>query len=180
MLRIESLEAVVPGLKELRPEGPRQVDIESIDRLLGVRLPSDYREFILAYPAIELDEFLRVYAPVPGLEEGFVEEIHEELEILGDLYESGDDLSGGYAPYPAEGGLLPWGASLSGDTFFWKVATGDGDRWPVVVGGRNGDWWEFDGGVIAFLVGLIDGTIERHGLPRDVPSATPRVHVFAD
>ncbi|WP_107092071.1 MULTISPECIES: SMI1/KNR4 family protein [unclassified Streptomyces] len=151
-----------------------------IDRLLGVRLPSDYREFVLAYPAIELDGFLRVFAPVPGLEEGFVDEIREELEILGDLYESGDDLSGGYAPHPAENGLLPWGTSLSGDTFFWKVTADDGDRWPVVVGGRNGDWWEFEGGLIAFLVGLIDGTVERRGLPRDVPSARPRVHVFTD
>ncbi|WP_405760873.1 hypothetical protein OG234_21010 [Streptomyces sp. NBC_01420] len=49
---------------------------------------------------------------------------------------------------------------------------------PVVVSGRNDDWWEFPGGAIAFLVGLIDGSAERRGLPGDVPSRHPAVRAF--
>lgn len=180
MLGITHLEQVIPGLASGRPSRVRAVDIQVIDRLLGVHLPADYREFILSYPAIEIDNFLRVPSPVVGDEEEFCDEIQEELEIMRDLYEAGDGLTGGYAPFPVANGLLPWGTSLSGDTFYWRVTGPDGDQWPVVVGGRNGDWWECEGGMIAFLVGLIDGSIERRGLPRDVPTRNPQVHVFSD
>ncbi|GGT66593.1 hypothetical protein [Streptomyces purpureus] len=181
MLRLHDLESVIPVLASHRTGGGRPIDFNLIHRSIDVELPSDYQEFSRSYPAIEIDEFLRIFSPVPGREEEFIQEIYEELEILKDLCGEGeDDLAGGNVPFPREGGLFPWGSSLSGDSFYWKVSSDNGDEWPVVVGGRNGDWWEFEGGMLAFLVGLIDGTVERRGLPRDIPSRSPRVHVFDD
>ncbi|PKV82629.1 hypothetical protein BX283_0069 [Streptomyces sp. TLI_146] len=178
---MSSLERVIPGLVEARPGGAREVEFERIRQQLGVVLPSDYRELVSTYATFEIDDFLRVWSPTPGAEDGFCADVRDELEILEDLCGEGeDDLAGGYLPYPAEGGLLPWGQSSSGDTFYWRVSSPDSDLWPVVVGTRDNEWWEFEGGVIAFLVGLIDGSIERRGLPGDVPSGNPRVYVLSE
>lgn len=38
--------------------------------------------------------------------------------------------------------------------------------------------WSESGGALAFLVGLIDGSIERRGLPHDVPGPDPVVRVY--
>ncbi|MFJ1730899.1 hypothetical protein [Streptomyces sp. NPDC088254] len=88
-------------------------------------------------------------------------------------------MSEGYVAYPDSGGLIPWSESLSGDVFYWHVTSENPDDWSVVVNSRNLEWWEFSGGALAFLVGLIDGSIERRGLPADVPGSDPKVRVYA-
>jgi hypothetical protein len=179
MLTLESLEDVAVALVRQRPRRPRSVDFDLLARILDVpSLPSDYRELARAYPSMEIDGFLRVWLPVPGDENDFGRHLREELGMLSAL--AGDDLTYGYEAHPAPCGLIPWGESLHGDTFFWRVSDRQPDIWPVVVGSRSHEWWEFRGGVIAFLVGLIDGTLERRGLPEDVPRFPARVHLFVD
>lgn len=181
MLTLSHLEQVIPELIRARPGRVRAVDFEQIQALLGVSLPSDYQELVRAYPTFEIDQFLRVWSPTPGEEDGFCADVRDELEILEDLCgEDDDDLAGGYVAYPADMGLLPWGQSLSGDTFYWKTSGSKTDLWPVVVGTRDNEWWEFEGGIIAFLVGLVNGSIERCGLPSDIPGPNPSIHVFSD
>ncbi|MBK3576239.1 SMI1/KNR4 family protein [Streptomyces sp. MBT65] len=143
----------------MRSDSVRGVDWRTVTRLLGIDLPTDYKEFADAYPALEVDEFLRVWSPIPSREEEFVEEILYELEILNDVQEDGATES--YVAYPAPGGLLPWGGSLEGDVFYWRTSDENPDRWPVVASGRNGSWWEYEAGVLAFLTGIIDGTGAR-------------------
>lgn len=160
----------------------RAVDFEMIRDDLGVDLPDDYKELTRRYSAIEIGGFLRIYSPVPGREGGYCEELREDLAILQDLCEADEEgeLSGGYVPFPAAGGLIPWGSSLSGDSFYWKAVNSEGFGWPVVVGTRNGDWWEYQGGLIDFVCGLVEGTIESSGIPSAVLMGNPEVHVLAD
>ncbi|MER6559571.1 SMI1/KNR4 family protein [Streptomyces sp. NPDC001027] len=147
-----------------------------ITSLLGVGLPSDFRELADSYPTLEFDGFWRIPLPVPGMERDFVDGVFQELEVLRDLQE--EDMSEGYVAHPDPGGLIPWSESLSGDVFYWRVTGSDPDSWPVVVNSRNLEWWEFDGGALAFLVGIVDGSIERRGLPSDVPGVDPDVRAY--
>jgi hypothetical protein len=172
MLNVSDLERTIQGLRALRPASARPVDWPTLERSLGVGLPADFKEFAGAYPPVEIDEFLRIWSPAPGREEEFVEGVRYGLDILRDLRESGDTED--YTAYPEPGGLLPWGESLEGDVFYWRTAGPDPQQWPVVASGRNGAWWECAGGMLAFLVGVIDGTAERSELPDGVlgPAAT--------
>ncbi|WP_139238331.1 SMI1/KNR4 family protein [Streptomyces aidingensis] len=154
----------------------RDIDFSVIEELLGVMLPRDYKELASFYPALEFDGFLVVSLPDPGAETSFVAGVQSRLDILEDLVEAG--MTEGYVGHPAVNGLLPWAESLSGDGFYWRRSSGKAEEWPVVVGTRNQDWWEFPGGALAFLGGLIDGSIERLGLPTSVPSRHPRIRPF--
>ncbi|WP_329028388.1 MULTISPECIES: SMI1/KNR4 family protein [unclassified Streptomyces] len=176
MVNVTALEDVAPAMVPFRSETPRGVDFAAVSSALGSDLPTDFKELARHYPTLEFDGFLRVPLPRPGAETAFADGIRRELEILRDLQD--DDMAEGYEAHPAPNGLIPWSESLSGDVFYWRVAGSDPDSWPVVVSGRNDDWWEFPGGAVAFLVGLIDGSAERRGLPGDVPSRHPAVRAF--
>ncbi|MEU7167296.1 hypothetical protein AB0A70_22070 [Streptomyces morookaense] len=175
---LNALESVVPDLGRQRPKAARDVDWEVIRQLLGVGLPSDYKELAGSYPAFGVDDFLCVHIPRIGGEESFCNGIREDLEMLTDLVDA--DMAHGYVAHPGPNGLVPCASSLSGDVFYWRVSGPDPDRWPIVVSGRDDDWWEFPGGLVAFLTAWLGGTMERHGLPRNVPSPEPRVRLFRD
>ena len=177
MLRVSALEEVVGGLSAHRAPAPRGVNFTEITELLGVGLPSDFRELANSYPTLEFDGFWRIPLPNPNRERDFVAGVFRELEVLRDLQQ--DDMADGYVAHPDPGGLIPWSESLSGDVFYWRVTGGSPDDWPVVVNSRNLEWWEFSGGALAFLVGIIDGSIERRGLPGDVPGPNPTVRSYA-
>lgn len=176
MLRVSELERAASSLRPFLSGEVRGIDYGRISELLGVSLPVDYKELADYYPTLEFDEFLRIPTPTPGRERDFVEGIFRELEILRDLEEA--EMSEGCVAHPAAGGLIPWSESLSGDVFYWRVSERNPDAWPVVVNSRNDEWWEFPGGAIAFVVGLIDGSIDRRGLPSEVPSRNPSVRAF--
>ncbi|MEU6227580.1 SMI1/KNR4 family protein [Streptomyces sp. NPDC047042] len=158
-MRLFDLENGLRRLRALRHNSTRGVDWPALKLLLGVDLPTDYKEFADAYPALEIGGFLRVWSPACGREEEFIEGVHYELEILRELQE--DDAAEGCLAYPEHGGLLPWGGSVEGDVFYWRTSHGNPDHWPVVAGGRDGSWWECEAGVLGFLVGMIDGTADR-------------------
>lgn len=176
MLRISDLERAIRGLSAHRAPAPRGVNFKEIAALLGVNLPSDFRELADGYPTFEIDDFLRIPLPNPGRERDFVGGIFRELEVLRDLEEA--EMSEGYVVHPDPGGLIPWSESLSGDVFYWRVSSMNPDDWPVVVNSRSHEWWEFSGGAVAFLVGLVDGSIERKGLPANVLGSDPKVRVY--
>ncbi|MFE3034493.1 SMI1/KNR4 family protein [Streptomyces canus] len=176
MLRVSDLERVAGNLPSFRSGEPRGVDFGKIAELLGVKLPADYEELASYYSTLEFDGFLRVPTPIPGREHAFVKGIFRELEVLQDLQEA--EMTEGYVAHPAPGGLIPWSESLSGDVFYWRVSGRNPDVWPVVVNSRNDEWWEFPDGAIAFLVGLIDGSLDRQGLPSEVPGPNPSVRTF--
>lgn len=173
MVNIDDLERTIPGLRTVRPDAARRVDWPALEGSLGAGLPADFKEFAEAYPPVEIDEFLRIWSPTPGREKEFVDGVRYGLEILRDLQETDD--AEDYTAYPEPGGLLPWGESIEGDVFYWRTAGPAPERWPVVASGRNGAWRECPGGMLAFLVGLAEGTAERAELPDGVLGPTASV-----
>lgn len=132
-------------------------------RVLGIDVPSDYKELSEAYPTIDIGAFLLVDTPEPGREVESAASAVDALDVLEDLAE--DDMAEGYVPYPQPGGLLLCASTSSGDMFYWRTGASDPDAWPVVVSTRNGDWWEHDRGLVSLLAGLISGDIPPWGLP---------------
>ncbi|GIF16464.1 SMI1/KNR4 family protein [Actinoplanes teichomyceticus] len=163
MLTLEDLERVAPALLPHRSPVVHPVDWDSLQATLGITFPADYREYAGRYWGLSFDDFMTVLAPRPGDENGYVDAISEILELMVSLSE--DDMTENYTFHPEPDGLFPWGASNRGDHFFWRKSGPDPDRWPAVVYTANGDWWEHDGGMLALLVGLIDGSVEHRGLP---------------
>ncbi|MER5890524.1 hypothetical protein ABT160_42425 [Streptomyces sp. NPDC001941] len=120
-----------------------------------------------------MGSFLRVWVPTAGRERDYVLAVKGELETLQYLVE--DSEAGSYRPFPAKEGLIPWGASLDGDVFYWKTNSTDPDRWPVVVGGASGSWSEREGGLIRFITDLAQGRFTDSELPEGVISAASPV-----
>ncbi|WP_157856432.1 MULTISPECIES: hypothetical protein [Streptomyces] len=166
MLTPRDLVEALPGLSGLILSEPKVVNWGYIATELETDLPRDFKELSLKFSAFEVGGFLRVWIPDAGYEDAYVEGIRYELETISYLVD--DQASGGYAPYPNEGGLLPWGQSLDGDLFCWQTRDLDPNSWTVVIGGANGTWWEVEAGLLEFLVGLINGTFDTGELPPNV------------
>ncbi|MBT2469553.1 SMI1/KNR4 family protein [Streptomyces sp. ISL-66] len=157
---IATLEGAVPGLVGHRRPEPVRFDWSVIEDGLGVILPADFKCLAERYPAFALDNFLRVSLPDPG------REIHRFRAMRNDRdWWDSDDAADLRHPYPAPGGLLPWGESYEGDRFLWSSIEHSPQQWQVTVASRNGGWWHYEGGVVQFLAELCDGTLEPWALP---------------
>ncbi|GHC69572.1 hypothetical protein GCM10010349_44470 [Streptomyces flavofungini] len=172
-MSVQDLERVLPALLRHRAPTARTIDWDALSGALGTALPSDFMELTEKYPALAIGDFLAIHIPDPGEEHSFVEGMREDLEVLGDLRDSG--MSHGHVPYPEARGLLPWGDSSDGDLFYWKTTDEGPDTWTILVSGRNDDWCEFKGGLTEYLAGLVSGTVPPDGLPPDFPGRTPSV-----
>ena len=117
-------------------------------------LPSDYRALVERYGPGTLAG-LTIFTP--GHENRYVDldrQTGELRGILKDLRERG--IEPDYEP----DALIPWGIDESGNVVWW-LTTGDPDRWPVIANEARGDEWQrFDGGAVAFLVALLNGSEE--------------------
>jgi hypothetical protein len=61
-----------------------------------------------------------------------------------------------YRFLPDPGGLLQWGTTDSGDSFFWLTEATNSDDWPVVIWERHDSQTHlFEGGFLAFLLAAI-------------------------
>ncbi|MEU3050653.1 hypothetical protein ABZ705_29805 [Streptomyces sp. NPDC006984] len=174
-MSLQDLESALPALLKFRRSKPRGIDWAFIERELGAPLPEDFKELSDFYTGLILDDFLSVHAPDPGAESEFISVAQEFLEDLEDLH--GSDMSYGYAPFPELGGLIPWGDSPEGDTWYWKTGQSDPGRWLIVVSGHNDDWVEVDETLTGYLAGLVRGTLLPYALPPNFPGRTPTVAV---
>ncbi|MEU6247465.1 SMI1/KNR4 family protein [Glycomyces sp. NPDC047010] len=170
---IARLESAIPAMVQFRAAQARGVRWGVLRGELGVELPSDFRALAEAYPALEFEDFLRVELPEPGKESSFVTTHRQMAEILDDWRQEG--YAAGYIPFPEPGGLLLWGLSNQGDSFFWRTWSESPDNWSVVVSGRNGDWSEYAIGVVDFLAALYRKDFTIPGMPRNWPGDDPDV-----
>lgn len=175
MPALSDLERVAPALLRHRSAAVRPIDWELLQSTLGVALPTDYREFADRYPSLWLDDCMLLRMPDPGDESAYVSGVFSISEEMASLAE--DDMTEDYTFHPEQGGLVCWGATNVGDYFFWRKNGPDPDQWPTVAYTGNGDWWEHEGGFLALIVGLIDGSVERQGLPPE-PGPNPTVEVL--
>jgi hypothetical protein len=174
-LSLQDLERVWPALLQCKTIRPPRVDWSQIARSLGCSLPTDFVQLSESYPRLVIDDYLAVMCPSQGNEQGFVRGIREDLIALDAIDTT--LVSGTYLPYPAEGGLLPWGSTPDGDVLYWRTVGESPDEWTVVVAPRDYEWHEFDLGLTGYLAGLISGEVPPDGLPSDFPGDCPDVEV---
>lgn len=110
---VVELERAVPDLASHRRPAPQSVDWRLLEGELETALPADYKLLCEHYPSFELSGFMSPSRPVPGNEVAWVHGTHEELETIAEWCEDAD-LADPMHPYPAPGGLLPWGTSNQG------------------------------------------------------------------
>ncbi len=177
MLKLSDLERVAPALLPHRSATVRPIDWQLLRTSLGVALPADYREFADRYPALSIAGSMILRVPEPGDESAFVSGVHSIGEEM--AFMAVDEV---YTFHPEADGLICWGGTDTGDTFFWRNNGPDPDRWPAVVFTRNDYRWEHEGGFLALLVGLIDGSIEGTGLSElgTNPGIEPAVRAPSD
>jgi hypothetical protein len=168
---IAELERVLPGLVAHRLPKMAGVDWPRLETLLGTALPADYKLLCELYPAFELSDFMSVGGPAPGAEASWVQDTHNELEIVAERCEDAD-LAVPMHPYPAPGGLLPWATSNQGDYFLWTTGPNGPQTWTVTVASRNGVWWHYGGGAVQFVADLVSGVLEPWALPTVRPEVT--------
>ncbi|MFJ9690812.1 SMI1/KNR4 family protein [Kitasatospora sp. NPDC101183] len=161
---IAELERAVPGFRSLRRAAPQAFDWPALEAALGAPLPADYKRLCELYPVFVLGDFLSVHRPVPGRERDWPQGQQEDLETVMEWCEDSDPVVPLH-PYPAPGGLLPWGGSNQGDFFLWTTSPAGPQEWTVTVASRNGAWWHYAGGLVQFLADLVGGAPEPWGLP---------------
>lgn len=161
---------------------PRRPSRTKYDRALiegavGACLPDDYFEFVDAYGAGCVDDFLWVLVPAcsnPHLD--LWTQSRRQAEVLDEVRRQPDsDVP--WEPFPRPGGLLPWGISDNGDVCFWQT-TGLARDWQVVVcDGRMFDWRKYNLSMSDFLHGVFSASLRCDVFPDDVPSEAPAFRV---
>ena len=133
----------IDALLRLVPPPPKPTEVASlkkwrdIERKLGTKLPSDYREFVFAYGTGLFAGFYRVYNPFAASEYiALLPQVQTVCEMERDFKEREPDLVP-YPIYPDPGGLLPWGNDENGNYYFW-LTEGEPDEWAVAQNGVRG------------------------------------------
>jgi hypothetical protein len=115
----------------------------------GQPLPSDYRALVERYGPGTIAGLAIL---TPGHPNRYVDLDRQTGEQRATLKEG--DIAPAYEP----DALIPWGIDESGNVVWW-LTTGEPDAWPVIANEARGDEWQrFDGGAVAFLVALLDGS----------------------
>lgn len=133
------------------------IDWVEVHAGLGTELPVDYRVLSDNYLHLAIAGFMGVLHPDRSdTGYGLQEFVDETLGFLRDRRAIMPERMP-YPLFPEPGGLLPWEVTDNNDFFFW-LTSGEPDRWRVVVTDQT-EWWEFEGGMQKFLVGLLRGDL---------------------
>jgi hypothetical protein len=181
---------MAPGLEALRrllPPPPVAVTAPPWDESanqVGFSFPADYRRFVAEYgygtistPRISPD--LEIVGPHSWRDQraersgfkGFVERhVRKYAEFLEAEESSGlHDIHIG--SFPSLGGLLSWGENGNSDMFFWSTSALNSDEWPIVIFERHpGIFLTYDGGIVDFLVDLLEGRHHASGMMSGGPA----------
>ena len=139
-------------------------------RFLQTRLPEDYVQFINHYGTGDINDFLYIHSPFSAREHlNLLQEFAPTLSCFSGLKSDFPELY----PYPLyfePGGLIPFGHTDRGDTFFWLTTTSTIDDWPLVIVqcARNGDFHaRYDLPLTQFLLDTFAGKLRCPLLPED-------------
>ncbi|MFF4341199.1 hypothetical protein ACFY00_14835 [Kitasatospora sp. NPDC001540] len=136
------------------------------ERALGLPVPGSFRELAELFGPGEFSRYLFVSGP------GDERTAHSLAGASAPWFSPGAaDLLHPYPPPGAPGGLVPWGGTCHGDTFFWLPGPTDPDTWPVLALSESTDWHRFDLTAPEFVLEAIrpDGTVAPFAVGDLVP-----------
>lgn len=151
-----------------------------VERMLGTRLPQDYRDFATRYGS---GRFLRPFdlAVLNPFSASYPACLRELSDLLRDRRGLPDQHNIPYGVFPDRPGWLLWGVS-DGDSFCW-VTEGEPDAWPVLIISDRTSFQQLQMPMTTFLTRLfseqlqlffvIHGGITFHQPPRFVASRPP-------
>jgi hypothetical protein len=113
----------------------------SVEKLLGLALPGDYKEFVNRYGSGSISDFLYVHNPFSKNRHGNL--IQGASPMLNAYQTSRQTFPKEYQfpVYPDEGGVYPWGSTDNGDELYW-VTNGEPDQWPTLIVASRGAAFE--------------------------------------
>ncbi|MFZ3492480.1 SMI1/KNR4 family protein [Streptomyces sp. 5.8] len=153
------------------PSARHQKDWCEIERVLGVELPADYKDFIHVHGGSNWDDYLYVLEPgCPNENYDLITWARNQAEDLEDLWR----FERKPAELEAEGArVIPWATTDNGECLYWLVRPGlDPDRWTVMVNEARGDRWEhFSVSCTQFLASSLDGELRSGILSSSFPGA---------
>jgi hypothetical protein len=107
----------------------------SVENLLGMELPIDFKTLINSYGVGCFSNFLFVLSPFAPLDFEFSLLSEQTKQILV-AYEKGrrefPEYSPPFEPYPKSPGLFPWAKTKNGDVLFWHTE-GFPNSWRIVI-----------------------------------------------
>lgn len=127
------------------------IDWESVERRFGWSFPSDYRSFIALYGKGAIGDSLNIDSP-PFADYPFDDHLLFDVEPR------------------ASSNFLLWGTNEGADDFLWNCGDPDPDRWTVRVETRSRGPFDFDMGMVEFIVRLLREDIT---VPLDARPAGP-------
>ncbi|MGW6523227.1 SMI1/KNR4 family protein [Streptomyces sp. NPDC054962] len=118
-----------------------EISWSEIEQRLGVELPEDFKSFCRCFGVGQCSGYLEVYSSSGGDNL----RILDKLDRFRQMMEQHPVVRGVYEPHglfrPGEGGLLPWGISVTAAEFYW-LAREDIQPcdWPVLARQEGGEW----------------------------------------
>jgi hypothetical protein len=188
MVLSELLAVVPPPLPQAAHADPARW--ERVEAEMGLRFPTDYKEFIDTFGAVMLPQEMWVYSPFAEPEHlNLFRQNETMLPVLKSLI---NDL-GGYPHdfYPSSPGLLQVARSWVKDLDVFWVASRDHSNWPMFLAGRwiESEYRQYDCSFTSFLAKLYRGEIGEddwagpgypdYQPPRPRPGAQVRVLLVA-
>src|SRR5262249_40778249 len=118
---------------------------------LGIKLPSDYRDFGIRYGTGEFNDNGRtdivVYNPFSAR---FRENVLRDCEMLQSILQRRDFRD--YGVFPTVPGLLPWGRDVDGCSMYYLTEGPSPETWPILTRPpRTADFERFDMTLTSFL-----------------------------
>lgn len=165
---INKLENIIKPTNELKDNYTKE-EWDEIELKLGIKLPTDYKQFINRYGVGSINDFLWVLNPFTQnsnlnlIEKG--KEIREAYDISKNEFP--EDFM--HDVFPSNGGLLPCAITDNGDEIYW-LTSNIVDEWNIIVyESRSSDYYEYNVGLAEFLYKILAKELECSAFPDDFP-----------
>jgi hypothetical protein len=168
---IERLTQLVPPPTSPTEVGPLERWVAA-EAELGIELPPDYRDFVVAYGSGLFAAFYVVYNPFASSPLIRLKDRVDKLCAIERQTKLSRIMNVPYPIYPEPGGILPWGCDENGNYYYW-LTEGAPSAWPVIQNSVRGSGYaRHDCSMTDFLVGVLEGKI------RPLASGYPRPECF--
>jgi hypothetical protein len=129
-------------------------DWKSLNAVIGVSYPEEFRELVDLFPPGSFQTFLNVLHPDDAADP--TEYRRRVTECASLVRDWAADLTDPVGVYPEPGGLLPWATVGFDVVICWLTAGDDPGKWPVVVCESDVDRWNrYDLPTAAFLRAVV-------------------------